>query len=1106
MRSKFCTPLGKPTQRIGLLLLLLFWMIGPVAVVGQTTFGNITGVVKDTAGAVVSGAAVTISNEGTNFSYKTTTSPSGVYIQPNLLPGSYRIRIEDPGFQSYVTTGVHLNADQTANIDAQLAVASANVTSVEVKDTESVLNTQTETLSTVLVPSELQELPVITRQKGDEGVYGYAIFNPGVSDEEGSGYSIVANGSRYADQQSTVDGVTVMSLIDGVGGSTVQPGLEAVGEVDVMLSNVPAQFSQPVQIAMVRKAGTNNFHGAVFENYNGSGFNARNYFSTTVPFRVYNDFGVAVGGPIRKNKLFFFGDYEGSRESTAVIDTLNVPLQQWQTGNFNDISTVVKNPYTGLPYQGNQIPASQISSVAQKIQSLYFLDPNYGPPTLQAGNYRNLFKPGNNGVTIYNRFDTRVDYNLSSRDMVYGGFSYNRMPINAYVSPVVPPFSFRTSLRVESAGIAAWTHTFNSNLLNEARFGFARDNNQIKTPVIGSSILNEVGITGVPTVGFPTYPVFNVTGLTSPYVVPYDSGITTNFEATDNVTWVHKSHLVKFGFDLIRDRNSTFDYAGTVYGTYNFTGAFTGSPYADFLLGLPQSTALSAPSPIPHWFGDWWSAYAQDQWRASSNLTLNFGLRWEGQEPYSEQSGLIYNFDPVTGSLVVPANGLAHVNPLFPSYIPISTAQQAGYPSKNLLDKHFAYFYPRIGIAYRPFGSEKTVVRGGYGIYSVPMYGAAAQLLSGGPFSGSESFTNKFVNGSPLFSFPQPFLASGSIASQSVNGINPHLKDAYVQQWNLTVERRVADFDFGASYVGAKTTNLAYLRNLNQPVPSTTPFSTSALPYPNYFSITWADSGATENYNALQLFAKRPYGKNLILNSGFTWAKDLTDAQGDSGVFGGSEIQNAYNLSAEYGNSKVYPGKDFFAQVLYTLPIGQGQALFGNLGRIADLFVGGWKTAWTVDVHSGFYFTPSLSGYDTSNTNTLTERPDVVPGVSPYAQNKSISHWLNPAAFKIPGCPDTAPVCSNPADVGRFGDAGVNTLVGPGMTDVDLSVFKTFRVWENVNAKFNATATDLFNHPNFGLPAATITSPGTYGVITSTGGDLYGQASRFLDFGFRMEF
>jgi hypothetical protein len=1105
MYPKLCTSLARSAQRMWLLLLLLTALVGSRAAQGQTTFGTITGVAKDTTGAVISGAAVTISNESTNLSYKVTTSSSGVYIQPNLLPGSYSIHVESPGFQAYVTTGVHLNANQVANVDAPLGISNSIVTTVDARDSESVLNTQSATLSTVLVPEELAQMPVITRQKGDEGVYGYALFNPGASDELCGGCGIVANGARYEDAQPTVDGITVMSSMDGVGGSTVQPGLDAVGELDVMLSNVSAQFSQPVQVAMIRKAGTNNFHGAIFENYNGSAFNARNYFSTSVPFRVYNDFGVAIGGPILKNKLFFFGDYEGSRESTAVVDTLNVPLQQWQAGNFNNISTPVKNPYTGQAYQGNQIPTNQINAVSQKIQSLYFLAPNYGSPTLQAGNYRALFHPGNNGVTIYNRFDSRVDYRLPSGDLVYGGFSYNRMPINAYVAPVVPPFSFRTSLRVASSGIAGWTHTINSHLLNEARFGFARDNNQIKTPVIGSDVLNQVGITGVPTIGLPTYPVFNVTGLTSPYVVPYFGGITTDFEATDNLTWVHKTHFTKFGFDLIRDRNSSFSYSGSIYGTYNFTGAFTGSPYADFLLGLPQSTALSLPAPIPHWFGDWWGAYVEDQWKPTGNLTLNLGLRWEAQEPYSEKNGLMYNFDPANGALVVPSNGLAHVNPLFPSYIPVMTAQQAGYPSTNLVDKHFANFYPRIGIAYRPFGNEKMVVRGGYGIYSLTTYGSATGLLSGGPFSGSQSFTNKIVNGAPLFSFPQPFLATGTIASQSVNGINPHLKIGYMQQWNLTVEREMAGFDVGASYVGAKTTGIAYLRNLNQPVPSTTPFTNAALPYPNYHSITWADSGGTENYNALQLFAKRPYGKNLVVNAGFTWAKDLTNVQ-DSNGFGGSQIQNAYNPGADYGNSKVYPGKDFFAQVLYTLPIGRGQTFLGNIGRVADLFVGGWRTAWSIDAHSGFYFTPTLSGYDTSNTNTLTERPDVVAGVSPYAQHKSVNTWLNPAAFKIPGCPDTTPVCANPANVGRFGNASVNSLVGPRMTDVDLSVFKTFRIREGVNAKLNATATDVFNHANFGLPGAAITSPGTYGAITSTGGDLYGQASRFLDFGFRLEF
>jgi hypothetical protein len=1087
-----------------LLLLLLTALVGARAVQGQTTFGTITGVAKDQTGSVIPNAAVTLTNEKTGFTYKSTTSNSGVYIVPNLLPGSYTLRVEAHGFEPSVTSGINLNANQTANVDAPLMVGGTGNTYVEVKGSQPILNTQTAALSTVLTPEQMEQMPLITRQKGDEGVYGYAFFNTGVSNARCQSCSIIANGARYLDQQPTVDGITVMSSMDSVGGSTVQPGLEGMGEVDVILSNASAEFSQPVQLAMVRKGGTNTFHGGFFYNYNGSRFNAANYFSTSVPFRVYNDFGASLGGPILKNKLLFFGDYEGSRESTAVIDTLNVPLPQWRTGDFSSLNTPLIDPHTQLPYAGNKIPSNQISSVSQNIQAMYFLAPNYGPPTLQAGNYRALFHPGNNGVTNYNRFDTRIDFRPSERNSFYGGFSYSRMPISAYVAPVIPPFSFRSSLRVASSGVVAWTHTVSTNLLNEFRVGFARDNNQIKTPVVGDNILSQVGIMGVPVIGIPTYPVFNVTGITSPNVVPNFGGVTTDFELTDNVSWVHKTHLVKAGFDVIRDRNSSFFYGGSVYGTYSFTGAFTGSPYADFLLGTPQSTSLTSPAPTPHWIGDWWAAHIEDQWKPTTRLTINIGLRWEAQEPYSEQKGLMYNFNPASGSLVVPQKALAQVSKLFPSNIPIQTAEQAGYPSTNLVDKHFANFYPRMGIAYRPYG-DNTVIRGGYAMYGLTTYGSAAGFLSGGPFSGSESFTNKFVNGSPLFSFPHPFLDTGTIASQSVNGINPHLKIGYLQQWSLTLEQEIAGFDLGGSYVGARTSNLPYVRNLNQLEPGLALFSAARHPYPNYFSIAWADNGGVDNYNSLQLFAKKPYGKNLVVNAGFTWAKDLTNVQ-DNSSFGGSQIQDAYNLNGDYGNSSAYIGKNFFAQIVYTLPIGKGQMFLGNAGRTTDLLIGGWRMAWIVDKHSGFYFTPTFSGYDTSNTNSFTGRPDVVSGVSPYAAHKTITSWLNPSAFKIPGCPDTTPVCSTPSNVGRFGNASVNSLVGPGLTDVDLSLYKDIHLGEKIVSKFNATATNVFNHPNFGVPAANIKSTGTYGVVTSTAADLYGQQSRFLDFGMRVQF
>jgi Carboxypeptidase regulatory-like domain len=483
--------------------LLVSCCVAPAA--GQSTFGTITGTVTDQSGAVVPGATVTVTNEGTGIQRKVTTTGTGVYVVPDLDVGTYRVRAEKTGFGAFEETEVHLNADRTVNVDAGLLVASTGTT-VVVTSAAAPISTQTGTLGNVTLPTQLQQMPIITRQWGDEALYGYELYNLGVSDQECTGCSIIANGARYGDQQPTVDGITVMSSMDGVGGSTVQTGVEATGEVSVQLANAPAEFSQPVQMTMVSKSGTNQFHGGAFEDYNGSGLNTRNFFSSSVPYRNYNDFGASLGGPIKKGKSFFFLNYEGSRESTQVVDTLNVPLPAWRTGDFSSLSTPLINPYTGQPFSGNIIPSNLISPVSQKIQGLYFpFQPNYGPPGLTAGNYRALDRPGNNGVTIYNRFDTRVDHNFSSKDTVFGRLSYNEMPINAYIAHAIPPFGFRTSLRVATPAVISWTHTITPSLLNEFRVGVARDNNQIKSPVVGSQILKEVGIQGVVTSGIPTY-------------------------------------------------------------------------------------------------------------------------------------------------------------------------------------------------------------------------------------------------------------------------------------------------------------------------------------------------------------------------------------------------------------------------------------------------------------------------------------------------------------------------------------------------------------------------------------------------------------------------
>jgi hypothetical protein len=606
---------------------------------------------------------------------------------------------------------------------------------------------------------------------------------------------------------------------------------------------------------------------------------------------------------------------------------------------------------------------------------------------------------------------------------------------------------------------------------------------------VGSELVQQAGLQGISVSGVPTYPIISVSGLTAAGQVPNFLGAETNFQISDSISWVRRSHSLKFGFDVIRDRNAGFQYFGDVYGQYSFNGAFTGAPYADFLLGLPTKVYNSFPNPANHMFGTWWSAYAQDQFKLTRQLTLTYGLRWEAQGPYYDNRGLIANFNPKTGAWVIPDEAVKYISPAFASNIPVQTASQAGYPARTLLQSHHAYFYPRIGVAYRPWSEKSTVIRGGYGIYANTIYGSLGWTLETGPYSGSQSRTNSFTNGRPAFSFPNPFLASGvNTPVNAASGIDPQARIPYLQQWNSTVEQEAAKFIFTASYVGGHAVNLLYFMNLNQARASTQPFSVSRLPYPNYSDIIWAQNGATEHYNALQLAARRTYGKTLFVNGGYTWAKDLTNAQDQTGAVG-VQPQDSYNLNADYGPNSFVRAHRFFTNLVYTLPLGRGQRFLNNAPQAADLLLGGWKMAWNVLAESGRYYTPTFDSADPSNTNTFGGQPDRVGNI-----------------FVIPGCPASDPLCSNPANVGRFGNCGVNVLEGPKFAGADLSLMKDFPLTERMKLQFRATMINVFNHPNFGLPGADIESPGTFGKFTSTYAPLLGQNARQVDFMLRLVF
>jgi hypothetical protein len=874
--------------------------------------------------------------------------------------------------------------------------------------------------------------------------------------------------------------------------------------VNVQLANTPAEFATPANFAVVTKSGSNELHGSAFWDYNGNKLNARDFFATSAPFRVYHDFGGSIGGPIRKDKTFFFGDYEGSREAAAVVVTGNTPLPAWRSGDFSGLSTPVIDPLTGQQFPGNKIPASRISQAALNVQNFFYPLPNYGPSGLQAGNWRGQF-PAQTGFTHFDDFGIRVDQNFSNGDKVYARVSYRRLPLTARETSL-PPVGQRDQLRGSRSAVASWTHLFSPSLLNEFRTGFTRQRNYYYPDLVGSDILKQVGITGVSTVGIHNVPAFYIAGLTNTdQPNPQALTLDTNFEWTDNVSWTRGNHAMKFGFDATRDQLGGYNYPNTIYGQYNFNGTYTQSPYADFLLGIPQTTQLAIATPPRYLRGTTWSVYAQDQFKVNQRLTLNYGVRYELLGPYYDRYGNIANFDPKSGAFVLPDNGMNNVNPFYPKNIPLLAASKAGFPEQALVSFPKHNFYPRVGLAYKPFGDEKTVIRAGFGVYGNLVYGSLARGLGGGPFSGSTTYTNVLTNGVPLFSFPSPFLPTGTSATQNAFGVNPNLSTPYTEQWNFTVERQVGNAALRLSYLGTHSAELIYARNLNEPPPSTILFSNARRFYPIFNTITYYENGGNQRYQGLQATFAKNFGSQLTFNAGYTFAKDLTDTQ--EGTFSGPIIQNQFDRRSEYGNNLLTPTHRVFGYAIWHIPVGKGHRILDH-GGVVEAVLGGWQMAWNVMAQSGQFFTPSFTGFDTSNTNTIGGRPDAVAGVSTTPVGaQSINNWFNPAAFRIPGCPDNNPVCPKPDNVGRFGNVGIGTVRGPRIANADFALSKYFPIHERVRAQFRVNMANVFNHPNFALPASNISSPATVARITATTPPTFGTVGpREIDFQLRLEF
>jgi hypothetical protein len=601
-------------------------------------------------------------------------------------------------------------------------------------------------------------------------------------------------------------------------------------------------------------------------------------------------------------------------------------------------------------------------------------------------------------------------------------------------------------------------------LVNTVRFGLYWELNprglEISgfRPEKGDQIVKELGILGVNPKGLSEmgFPRMDIAGY--PTVTNGAGGEGEDekvFGYADSLTWSKGRHVFKFGGEYRRISLFTSLVTEGTYGIFNFNGSLTGYGQSDFLLGLPYSSQRLDPRTGRTRLDNELGIYAQDSFKLSGRVTLEMGLRWDRFGAATYDDGLIYNWDPNTGNVIVPPNALKSISPLYPT----NTIKVVAGKAKQ--EPSLRNFVPRLGITYRPFG-QRTVIRGGYGIYTETL-GRYARAQSGGPYEISETFFNAVQNGVPLFAFPNPFPAgSGNIPSQSISGYPLNTSNGRIHQFNLTIERQIRDTGFRLSYIGSRSRGLNYSVSINKPQPSLIPFSQSRQPYPQFVGASLAKSNGAANYDAFTFEVQRKVGQ-VTFDNHWTWT---------------SNYYNTLNLENPYVPLfwNRYPSTSRHRVVINTtwnIPVGRGRRFLASAPAPVDHILGGWQLYWIAYMESGQFFSPSFSGADPSNTNSSGGLPDrICNGNFPPGQ-RSIDRWFDRSCFVVP-----------PA--GRFGNSGVNILEGPARHEHDLTISKNFQITERVRMTYGAAVVNLLNHANFGNPSANISAPGSVGVVGST--------------------
>lgn len=1121
-----------------------------LAAAAQSTFGSILGTVKDASGSVIPNATVKITNVDENTVRNVQANSNGDYEAVNMKPGRYKVEVTASGFQTFTTSEVMLAARQTLRVDAALSTGQLTM-QVDVTANAGAIATETQTISSSFESQKILNLPANYRGAGGStSPYGLIAALPGVQSDNGGAFSI--QGALPSQSQFSLDGISTTNVTGNSPLRNAFPSAESIAEIKVQGVGNAAEYGQVGDVTTISKSGTNDYHATAFWFHQNRALDAKAYGALTKPQKISNDFGVSGGGPVRlpwlydgKDRTFFFGTYEGLRFPRGTTIQNTVPTQAMRNGDFSGLANVtVRDPLTGQPFAGNRIPDNRISSISKAILSLYPLPNVSDPDRFRVANYiRNSSSSINS-----DQYDIRIDHNLTSKQSVFSRWTWKEISQDSPNNLSLPSNTAFDNYKIL---VASHNYAITPRLLNEARFGMTLNDSGTAFPFDGRDFTNKLGFTGIgPNFPFNGLPNIDFSGDITDLNRNRADGASQSrtFQFNNNLTWTKGRHTTKYGFDVrwIRAVSPLGFIGADNYGNSSFNNTFSGNDFGDFLLGTPIRTSFAIIQQDNDGRTTHYHFFGQDSFRVSQKLTLEFGLRYEYHPGYTDAGGNIGNFDPSvprTGRVVYPTGKQSLLAPGFlrtfnacpapaangAACTPVLSAEEAGLPeSLRTVPKN--RFLPRVGFAFRPFGDDKTVVRGGIGAYNGTLLGSIYFSLTGTLQSDVREFTNLSSGGRPLYQWPAiqsggTGINAGQLGTASFRTANDiNYKDPYSVQWNLSVDRYVG-FGVGVrvSYIGMKTTQLAWAPDLNQ-MTNSTQFAInrplSDRPFPNWGIIFTRTAGATAYYNAMQVEANRRFSNGLTFNSTYTWAKSLADnlgpnATGFVGETGGGRAADLYNRQAEYGDDYATRRHRSISTLVYELPVGKGRRFANGIHPALNAVIGGWQTSAIFLAQTGPFLTPFLGSnvVDPSGSGSGLSRnqhPDRIGNGN--ISNKTQDQWFDVNAFVCPGLTTrVAGQCRigiNPtrdaAPIGRFGNAGVGIITGPGTINLSLGLNKAFQLTEKIKLEAGASFTNVENRVNLADPQMNVIST-AFGRITSArsselGGSRTGQVSMRLSF------